>query len=43
MGERQKAKAEFETYTRMLNTARERRGKELSGEVPDPQLANEPE
>jgi tetratricopeptide (TPR) repeat protein len=43
MGQRENAKAEFETYTRMMNAAREKRGKELSGESPDPQLTAEPE
>jgi hypothetical protein len=43
MGQRAKAKEEFETYTRMMNEAREKRGKELSGESPDPQLTAAPE
>jgi tetratricopeptide (TPR) repeat protein len=43
MGEREKAKAEFETYTRMMNAAREKRGRELSGEIPNPDLTAEPQ
>ena len=41
MGERDKAKAEFEIYTKMMNTAREKRGRQLNGEIPDPQLTQE--
>lgn len=43
MGQRQRAKAEFNTYTRMMNAARERRGRELSGDIPSPELTKEPE
>ena len=43
MGQREKAKAEFDTYTHMMNSAREKRGRELSGEIPNPELTKEPE
>jgi tetratricopeptide (TPR) repeat protein len=43
IGQREKAKAEFDTYTRMMNAAREKRGRELSGDVPNPELMKEPE
>jgi tetratricopeptide (TPR) repeat protein len=43
MGQREKAKAEFNVYTRMMNAAREKRGRELSGDIPSPELMKEPE
>jgi len=43
MGQREKAKTEFDTYTRMMAAAREKRGKELSGEIPNPELTVEPQ
>jgi tetratricopeptide (TPR) repeat protein len=43
MGEREKAKTEFALYTRMMNEAREKRGRELSGEIPNPELTAEPQ
>jgi tetratricopeptide (TPR) repeat protein len=43
MGQREKARAEFDAYTQMMNTAREKRGRELSGEIPNPELMKEPE
>lgn len=43
MGQRDKAKVEFDTYTRMMNAAREKRGKELSGEIPSPDITAEPQ
>jgi tetratricopeptide (TPR) repeat protein len=43
MGQPEKAKIEFDTYTRMMNAARKKRGKQLSGEIPNPELTVEPE
>jgi len=43
MGQRERARVEFETYTRMMNDAREKRGRELSGEIPNPDLTAEPQ
>jgi tetratricopeptide (TPR) repeat protein len=43
MGQPEKAKVEFDAYTHMMNAAREKRGKQLSGEVPNPELTAEPE
>ena len=43
MGQRDQAKVEFATYTRMMNAAREKRGRELSGEIPNPDLTAEPQ
>jgi Flp pilus assembly protein TadD len=43
LGQREKAKLEFDTYTRMMNAAREKRGKELSGEIPSPDITAEPQ
>jgi tetratricopeptide (TPR) repeat protein len=40
MGQREKAKAEFDIYNRMMNAAREEKGDE---EIPNPGLTAEPE
>ena len=42
-GQPAKAKAEFAVYTRMLNAAREKREKEMSGEILNPELMSNPE
>jgi len=42
-GQREKAAAEFAVYTRMLNAAREKREKEMSGEVLNPELMSTPD
>ena len=42
-GQRAKAAAEFAVYTRMLNAAREKREKEMSGEILNPELTSTPE
>jgi tetratricopeptide (TPR) repeat protein len=42
-GQHAKAKAEFAIYTRMLNAAREKREKEMSGEILNPELMSHPE
>jgi tetratricopeptide (TPR) repeat protein len=43
MGQREKAKVEFDAYTRIMNAAREKRGKELSGEIPSADITAEPQ
>jgi Flp pilus assembly protein TadD len=43
LGQSENAKVEFDTYTRMMNAAREKRGKELSGEIPSPDITAEPQ
>ncbi len=43
LGQRAKAKLEFDAYTKMMNAAREQRGKELSGEIPNPDITAEPQ
>jgi tetratricopeptide (TPR) repeat protein len=42
-GQHEKAKAEFAIYTRMLNAAREKREKEMSGEILNPELMSHPD
>jgi len=42
MGQREKAKAEFDTYAREMNAAREKRGRELRSDIPTPDLTAEP-
>jgi tetratricopeptide (TPR) repeat protein len=42
-GQRAKAAAEFAVYTRMLNAAREKREKEMSGEIRNPELMSTPD